>query len=42
MSALIGAGLRSSEMISSQNALLYAYAFYLIGRAQFSVPEHLL
>ena len=32
LSALIGAGYRSGEMISSQNALLYAYAFYLIGR----------
>ena len=31
LSALIGAGYRSGEMISSQNALLYAYAFYLIG-----------
>jgi hypothetical protein len=40
LSALIGAGYRSSEMISSQNALLYAYAFYLVGRGRFSVPEH--
>jgi hypothetical protein len=42
LSALIGAGYRSSEMISSQNALLYAYAFYLIGRGRFNVPEHSL
>ncbi len=42
LSALIGAGYRSGEMISSQNALLYAYAFYLIGRRVFSVPEHQL
>lgn len=42
LSALIGAGFRSSEMISSQNALLYAYVFYLIGRTRFDVPEHLL
>jgi hypothetical protein len=42
LSALIGAGFRSSEMITSQNALLYAYAFYLIGRIQFRVPEHRL
>jgi len=42
MSALIGAGFRSAEMISSQNALLYAYAFYLIGRTRFGVPEHVL
>lgn len=42
MSALVGAGFRSSEMISSQNALLYSYAFYLIGRNRFKVPEHVL
>ena len=42
LSALIGAGFRSSEMISSQNALLYAYAFYLIGRKHYEVPEHQL
>lgn len=42
MSALIGAGFRSGEMISSQNALLYAYAFYLIGKNRFRVPEHRL
>ena len=40
LSALVGAGYRSAEMISSQNALLYAYAFYLIGRIRCSVPEH--
>lgn len=39
LSALIGAGYRSAEMISSQNALLYSYAFYLIGRERFKVPE---
>lgn len=42
LSALVGAGFRSAEMISSQNSLLYAYAFYLIGRIQFRVPEHQL
>jgi hypothetical protein len=42
LSALIGAGYRSGEMISSQNALLYAYAFYLIGRTRCGVPEHQL
>lgn len=42
LSALVGAGFRSGEMISSQNALLYAYAFYLLGRAQCKVPEHQL
>jgi len=42
MSALIGAGFRSGEMISSQAALLYSYAFYLLGRVKFKIPEHLL
>lgn len=42
LSALVGAGFRSGEMISSQNALLYAYAFYLIGRIRIHVPEHAL
>lgn len=42
LSALVGAGFRSGEMISSQNALLYAYAFYLIGRIRCRVPEHQL
>jgi hypothetical protein len=42
LSALIGAGFRSGEMISSQNALLYAYAFYLIGRLKYRAPEHKL
>jgi hypothetical protein len=42
LSALIGAGYRSAEMVSSQNALLYAYAFYLIGRLRCATPEHQL
>ncbi|MBM3148397.1 MAG: hypothetical protein FJ000_10970 [Actinobacteria bacterium] len=42
LSAIVGAGFRSSEMISSRNALLYAYAFYLIGRLRCGVPEHQL
>lgn len=42
MSALVGAGFRSGEMISSQTALLYSYAFYLIGRVRFKIPEHQL
>ncbi len=42
LSALVGAGYRSGEMISSQNALLYAYAFYLIGRIRCGVAEHQL
>lgn len=39
MSALVGVGYRSGAMVSSQNALLYAYAFYLLGRIRFAVPE---
>ena len=42
LSCLIGAGFRSADMISSQSALLYAYAFYLFGRKQFKMPEHQL
>jgi hypothetical protein len=42
LSALVGAGFRSGEMISSQAALLYAYAFYLWGRVRFKIPEHKL
>ncbi len=42
LSALVGAGYRSSQMVSSKNALLYAYAFYLIGRERCGVPEHQL
>lgn len=42
LSCLIGAGFRSAEMISSGNALLYAYAFYLMGRRRFGVPENSL
>jgi len=42
LSSLIGAGFRSGEMISSQNALLYAYVFYLIGRKRFGLQEHRL
>jgi len=42
LSSLVGAGFRGGEMISSQSALLYAYAFYLVGRVNFSVTEHVL
>jgi hypothetical protein len=42
LSCLIGVGFRSGEMISSQSALLYAYAFYLIGRKRFALPEYRL
>jgi hypothetical protein len=42
LSALIGAGFRSGEMVSSQSALLYGYVFYLMGRNRFKVQEHTL
>ncbi|WP_372922347.1 DUF262 domain-containing protein [Roseovarius sp.] len=42
LSALIGAGFRSREMISSNNALLFSYAFYLMGRVRYKVSEHVL
>jgi hypothetical protein len=41
-SSLIGAGFRSGRMISSMSALLYSYAFYLIGRLDCRVPEYQL
>jgi hypothetical protein len=39
---LIAAGFRSRELISSQNALLYAYAFYLIGKTRHNLADHTL
>jgi hypothetical protein len=42
LSALVGAGFRSGELVSSQNALLYSYAFYLFGRVRLKIPEHQL
>ena len=39
LSALVGAGFRGRTMISSSLALLYAYAFYLLGRVRYKVPE---
>lgn len=39
---LIGAGFRSNELISSENTLLYSYSFYLIGKVQYHVPEHII
>lgn len=42
LSSLIGAGFRSEEMISSKNAILYAYAIYLIGRQRYGLAEHQL
>src|ERR1019366_2983760 len=42
LGALLGAGFRSDELISSQTAVLYAYAFYLLGKLQCGVDEHRL
>lgn len=42
LSSIVGAGFRTGELVSSQNALLYAHAFYLIGRDRFRMPEHAL
>ena len=39
-SALVGAGFRSSQMISSGNALLYSYVFYLVGKTRYGVPSY--
>lgn len=35
---LVRAGYRSSSMVSSDNAVLYAYVLYLIGKRDFAVP----
>lgn len=42
LSALVGAGFRSGQMVSSPTTLLFSYAFYLMGRVRFKVPEHVL
>ncbi|WP_224983841.1 GmrSD restriction endonuclease domain-containing protein [Geomonas agri] len=42
LKALLQAGYRSETMISSENNLLYSYVFYLIGKTEFSVDEHIL
>ncbi|MGH8492700.1 MAG: GmrSD restriction endonuclease domain-containing protein [Moraxellaceae bacterium] len=39
LSALVGAGFRSRQMISSELALMYGYVFYLIGRVELKMPE---
>jgi hypothetical protein len=41
-SALVGAGFRTRELISSDNAILYSYAIYLIGKTRYRVPERIL
>ena len=40
MQCIRQAGYRIRRMISSNNALLYAYTFYLIGRTELDVQEH--
>lgn len=40
LKAVALAGYRSPKIISSQNALIFAYALYLIGRTEFKVDEH--
>ena len=42
MLCLQKAGFRSNRMISSQNALLYTYTLYLIGKTELKLPEHQL
>jgi len=37
---LLGAGFKSGALISSENALLFAYSLYLIGKTRHAVPEH--
>lgn len=41
-SCLVGAGYRGSELVSSEIALMYGYAYYLIGRTEYGVPHHRL
>ncbi|MFL5357214.1 DUF262 domain-containing protein [Archangium sp.] len=42
LGVLVAAGYRSSEMISSQTSILYAYVVYLIGKLRCGVEEHKL
>jgi hypothetical protein len=42
LKVLIRAGFRSSRMITSNNAVLYAYAFYLLGRRDHRVESYRL
>jgi hypothetical protein len=42
LKTLIRAGFRTNELISSQSAVLNAYAFYLIGRLEHKIPEHVM
>ena len=40
--SILGAGFRSRALISSEVALLYSYAFYLIGKTRYGVKEDTL
>lgn len=42
LKVLIRAGFRSEKMISSQNALLYAYALFLIGKRDYGIDGYQL
>jgi hypothetical protein len=42
LNAVITTGYRTRELISSKNALIYAYALYLIGKLQCGVDQHSL
>lgn len=42
MQCIRAAGYRTKRMVSSHNALLYAYMFYLIGRTEYRIDEHML
>ena len=42
MQCIRQAGYRTRRMISSQNSLLYAYVFYLVGRVEYRVDEQVL
>jgi len=42
MTSLLGAGVRSSALVSSEGALLFAYVFYLIGKVQCGADERTL
>lgn len=42
LKVLMRAGYRSADMITSQNALLYNYVFYLIGKRDYGLDQHSL
>lgn len=42
LNALVAAGFRGRQLISSENTLLLSYGLYLIGRTRFDLPHHAL